>query len=158
MRISLAGVALLLVLSGCSTLPKHVEKPHSVALANPGSTQLGRDVALDTSGRELSGIRLIASGDEAFASLIALADHAQKTLDLQYYIIHEDDSTRTILRHVRLAAERGVRVRVLVDDMNTVGEDRRFLHLSERANIEVRVFNPFLGGRSATWTRILASI
>ncbi|HEY2686447.1 MAG TPA: phospholipase D family protein [Steroidobacteraceae bacterium] len=158
MRSSFAGIALLLALAGCSSLPRHVEKPRSEALANPGSTELGHDVAADESGKNLSGIRLIASGEEAFASLIALADHAQKTLDIQYYIIHEDDSTRTILRHVRLAAERGVRVRVLVDDMNTVGEDKRFLHLSQRANIEVRVFNPFYGGRSATWTRILASI
>jgi cardiolipin synthase C len=59
---------------------------------------------------------------------------------------------------VRSAADRGVRVRVLVDDLNTAGEDRRFLHLGHHANIEVRVFNPFPGGRSATWTRILASI
>ena len=59
---------------------------------------------------------------------------------------------------MREAADRGVRVRVLVDDLNTAGEDRRFLHLSHHANIEVRVFNPFPGGRSATWTRILTSI
>ena len=51
-----------------------------------------------------------------------------------------------------------MRVRVLVDDLNTAGEDRRFLHLSEHANVEVRVFNPFPGGRSAIWTRILTSI
>jgi phosphatidylserine/phosphatidylglycerophosphate/cardiolipin synthase-like enzyme len=59
---------------------------------------------------------------------------------------------------VRLAADRGVRVRVLVDDLNTAGEDRRFMHLGARANVEVRVFNPFPGGRSATWTRLLASV
>jgi phosphatidylserine/phosphatidylglycerophosphate/cardiolipin synthase-like enzyme len=101
---------------------------------------------------------LLASGEEALASLIALADHAQRTLDIQYYIIHEDDSTRTLLHHVRLAAERGVRVRLLVDDLNTAGEDRRFMHLSQRANVEVRVFNPFPGGRSAMWSRFLASV
>jgi putative cardiolipin synthase len=159
MRNSWSGiVAVMMIVSGCAGLPRHVVKPHSDALADPATTDLGKIVAADSGGKDLSGIRLIASGEEALASLIALADHAQKTLDIQYYIIHEDDSTRTLLRHVRLAAERGVRVRVLVDDMNTVGEDRRFLHLSQRANVEVRVFNPFPGGRSATWTRILASI
>jgi putative cardiolipin synthase len=158
MRNSWGIVAVMMILSGCAGLPRHVDKPHSDALVDPAATDLGKIVAADSGGKDLSGIRLIASGEEALASLIALADHAQKTLDIQYYIIHEDDSTRTLLRHVRLAAERGVRVRVLVDDMNTVGEDRRFLHLSERANVEVRVFNPFPGGRSATWTRILASI
>ena len=82
--------------------------------------------------QEPSGVRLLASGEEALDSLIALADHAERTLDLQYYIIHQDESPRTLLRHVREAADRGVRVRVLVDDLNTAGEDRRFLHL-ERA-------------------------
>src|SRR6202043_4245302 len=47
---------------------------------------------------------------------------------------------------------------VVVDDLNTGGEDRRFMHLGAHANVEVRVFNPFPGGRSATWTRLLASV
>jgi putative cardiolipin synthase len=152
---ALAAVAL--VLSGCAGLPRHVQKPRSVSLANPQTTSLGRIVAAEDGAKNFSGIRLLSSGEEALASLIALADHAERTLDIQYYIIHQDDSTRTLLHHVRLAAERGVRVRVLVDDLNTAGEDRRFLHLSQHANVEVRVFNPFPGGRFATWTRFLAS-
>jgi putative cardiolipin synthase len=146
-----------LVLSGCAGLPRHVEKTRSVAFQEPGTTTLGRIVVGDELGKNLSGIRLLSSGDEAFASLITLADHAERTLDIQYYIIHEDDSSRTLLHHVRLAADRGVRVRVLVDDLNTVGEDRRFMHLSSHANVEVRVFNPFTAGRFWTWTRFLAS-
>jgi putative cardiolipin synthase len=146
-----------LVLSGCAGLPRHVEKTRSVAFQEPDTTTLGRIVAGDEVGKNLSGIRLLSSGDEAFASLITLADHAERTLDIQYYIIHEDDSSRTLLHHVRLAADRGVRVRVLVDDLNTVGEDRRFMHLSSHANVEVRVFNPFTAGRFWTWTRFLAS-
>jgi cardiolipin synthase C len=149
--------AAMLLMSGCAGLPRHVEKPVSVALADSSATALGHIVAGDEAGKNLSGIRLLSSGEEALASLIALADHAERTLDIQYYIIHEDNSTRTLLHHVRLAAERGVRVRVLVDDLNTAGEDRRFMHLSEHANIEVRVFNPFPGGRFATWTRFVAS-
>jgi phosphatidylserine/phosphatidylglycerophosphate/cardiolipin synthase-like enzyme len=148
----------LLILSGCAGLPRHVQKTSSEALADPSGTPMGQIVAADETGKNLSGIRLLASGEEALASLIALADHAQRTLDIQYYIIHEDDSTRTLLHHVRLAAERGVRVRLLVDDLNTAGEDRRFMHLSQRVNVEVRVFNPFPGGRSATWSRFLASV
>jgi phosphatidylserine/phosphatidylglycerophosphate/cardiolipin synthase-like enzyme len=118
---------------------------------------MGRIVAREEPGANLSGIRLLTSGDEALASLIALADHAERTLDVQYYIIHQDEAARTLLQHVRLAADRGVRVRVLVDDLNTAGEDRRFMHLGSHANVEVRVFNPFPGGRFATWTRFLAS-
>src|SRR5580698_11421662 len=158
MRISwLSSLAVLLILSGCAGLPRHVEKTRSEALANPSQTRLGEIVAADQTGKNLSGIRLLSSGDEALASLIALADHAGRTLDIQYYIIHEDDSTRTLLHHVREAADRGVRVRVLVDDLNTAGEDRRFMHLSSHANIEVRVFNPFTAGRFSTLTRFVAS-
>ena len=161
MRKSKCGVrwlaALVLLLSGCASLPRHVVKPHSEALPNPETTSLGRIVAAEEGAKNLSGVRLLTSGEEALADLIALADHAERTLDIQYYIIHQDDSARLLLHHVRLAADRGVRVRVLVDDLNTAGEDRRFMHLSEHVNIEVRVFNPFPGGRFATWTRLLAS-
>ena len=152
-----ATVALTLLLAGCVGLPRHVEKMTSVALADPEATSLGRLVATEEESRSLSGVRLLTSGEEALADLIALADHAERTLDIQYYIIHQDDSARILLHHVRLAADRGVRVRVLVDDLNTAGEDRRFMHLSEHANVEVRVFNPFPGGRFAMWTRFVAS-
>jgi putative cardiolipin synthase len=148
---------LALLLSGCAGLPRHVQKYHSEALPNPQTTSLGRLIAAEQGNKNLSGVRLLTSGEEALADLIALADHAQRTLDIQYYIIHQDESAALLLHHLRLAADRGVRVRVLVDDLNTVGEDRRFLHLSEHANVEVRVFNPFPGGRFATWTRFVAS-
>jgi len=153
---ALAG-GLAITLSACVGLPKHVEKIRSQALPDPTKTSMGRMVAREEPARNLSGIRLLTSGDEALASLIALADHAERTLDIQYYIIHQDESARTLLRHVRLAADRGVRVRVLVDDLNTAGEDRRFMHLSAHPNVEVRVFNPFPGGRFWTWTRFVAS-
>jgi phosphatidylserine/phosphatidylglycerophosphate/cardiolipin synthase-like enzyme len=151
-------IAILALISGCVGLPRHVEKSRSEALPNPEATTLGALVAAEAEGhRHLSGIRVLSSGEEVLADLIALADHAERTLDIQYYIIHQDDSARLLLHHLRLAAERGVRVRLLVDDLNTAGEDRRFLHLSEHTNVEVRVFNPFPGGRFATWTRFVAS-
>src|ERR1700733_4882510 len=159
MRNTLSAVlaAIALVLGGCAGLPRHVHKTPSTAFQHPESTTLGKLVDHDDVAKNLSGIRLLSSGEEAFASLITLADHAERTLDIQYYIIHQDDSTRTLLHHVRLAADRGVRVRVLVDDLNTAGEDRRFMHLSTHANVEVRVFNPFTAGRFSTWTRFIAS-
>jgi putative cardiolipin synthase len=149
---------LILSLAACVGLPKHVQKYPSEALREPDATTLGRIVEHSNGGRTLSGIRLLISGDEALSSLVALADRAERTLDIQYYLIHQDESATLLLHHVRLAADRGVRVRMLVDDLNTAGEDRRFMHLGEHANVEVRVFNPFPGGRSALWTRILASV
>jgi len=158
MRNTLLPVAAaLMVLTGCAGLPRHVHKTPSTAFGQPEATTIGRIVAADQGGKNLSGIRLLSTGDEAFASLISLADHAERTLDIQYYIIHEDESTRTLLHHVRLAADRGVRVRLLVDDLNTAGEDRRFMHLSSHAHVEVRVFNPFTAGRFSNWTRFISS-
>src|SRR3984885_12730236 len=147
----------LLLLAGCAGLPRHVQKTPSTAFQHPETTTLGRIVAADEVGKNLSGFRLLSSGEAALASLIALADHAERTLDIQYYIIHEDESTANFLHHVRLAADRGVRVRVLVDDLNTGGEHGPFIPLSAHANVEVRVFNPFTAGRFSTWTRFIAS-
>jgi putative cardiolipin synthase len=156
--ISGLAASCILVLTGCVGLPQHVQRIPSEALHQPDSTTLGRIVEHAEVDRNLSGIRLLTSGDEALASLVALADRAERTLDIQYYLIHQDDSARLLLHHLRLAADRGVRVRVLVDDLNTAGEDRRFMHLGQHANVEVRLFNPFPGGRSALWTRIAASM
>ncbi|MEO7208417.1 MAG: phospholipase D family protein [Steroidobacteraceae bacterium] len=153
----LAFIAALPVLAGCAGLPRHVHKIPSEAFQHPETTTLGRIVVADEIGKNLSGFRLLSSGEAALASLITLADHAERTLDIQYYIIHEDESTQEFLHHVRLAADRGVRVRLLVDDLNTAGEDRRFMHLSSHANVEVRVFNPFTAGRFSTLTRLIAS-
>lgn len=152
-------LAVLLVLGGCVSLPRNFDKFPSTALKHPQNTTLGRIVEKSAAGGtgDLSGIRLLSSGQEAFDSLIALADRAERTLDLQYYIIDQDESARIILEHVRMAAQRGVRVRILVDDFNTAGEDRRFMRLGELPNIEVRVFNPFPGGRFAMWSRFLFS-
>src|SRR5579859_996807 len=97
MRKRCLWAAAILVLSGCAGLPRHVEKTHSIAFQSPDTTTLGRIVADEQVGNNLSGIRLLSSGDEALASLIALADHAERTLDIQYYIIREDESTRTLL-------------------------------------------------------------
>src|SRR5271166_744508 len=158
MRSALPAMAfLVLLLSGCAGLPRHVDKSHTTALQDPTATTLGRIVESDEAGKNLSGFRLLSSGEEALASLIALADHAERTLDIQYYIIHEDQSSLLLLHHVGLAADRGVRVRILVDDLNTAGQDRLFVQLGEHANIEVRLFNPFPNGRISTWTRILAA-
>ena len=153
---ALALVALAAV-TGCASLPKGVDNPVTVAIPFSDSTTLGRLAAQANEGRNLSGFRLLSSGQEAFASLIALADHAERSIDIQQYIIEQDESSRALLRHVRAAAARGVRVRILVDDFNTVGKDRRMMRLTEQPNLAVRVFNPFPGGRLSFLTRFILS-
>ncbi|WP_420991811.1 phospholipase D-like domain-containing protein [Cupriavidus sp. 30B13] len=148
---------LVLFAQGCASLPQEAPRQPSAALADPASTALGRLVAQSSPDPALSGFHVITSGEEAYGTLITLADRATRTLDLQYYIIEADESSREILRHVRAAAERGVRVRVLVDDLHSDGEDRAFLRFAGHHNIEVRMFNPFPAGRFSKLTRMLSS-
>ena len=77
---------------------------------------------------------------------IELAQRATKSLDLQYYLIQNDMTGRLLLRNVRDAALRGVRVRLLVDDLYTAGGDPLFIGLAAFPNVEVRLFNPFAAG------------
>lgn len=149
--------ALVLFAESCASLPPPVPREQTAALSDPATTALGRLVAESSPDPALSGFHVIASGEEAYGTLISLANHATRTLDLQYYIIEADESSREILRHVRAAAERGVRVRVLVDDLHSDGEDRAFLRFAGHRNIEVRMFNPFPAGRFSKFTRMLSS-
>lgn len=100
-----------------------------------------------------SGFRLLAQGTEAFAFRIGLIDQAEATLDLQYYIVHEGFTTTAIIQRVLAAADRGVRVRILIDDTASHGNDFAVGALSAHDNIAVRVFNPIRAGRSFGVTR-----
>ncbi|AKJ28366.1 phospholipase D-like domain-containing protein [Caldimonas brevitalea] len=154
----LALALAVLLLSGCAGLPPRGEPPATQALPQYRETTLGRLAATTAVHPRLSGFRLLVSGEDALGALIDLADHAEKTLDLQYYLIHNDESTRAILKHVTAAADRGVRVRFLLDDVHTAGEDHNLLHLAEHPNIEVRLFNPFPVGRFSMVTRVFGSL
>ncbi|MBX3591605.1 MAG: phospholipase D family protein [Burkholderiaceae bacterium] len=150
-----AAVALC---AACASLPPPPPKPVSQAWAQPEATALGALAAAAAPNLRFSGFQLLASGEDALAALAALADHAQRTLDLQYYLMRDDASTRALLRHVHAAAQRGVRVRVLLDDLNTAGADDALLCLTRHPQIEIRLYNPFPAGRGSTLTRVLASI
>ena len=146
-----------LLLGGCASLPEHVERPVTTALSGAESlTALGRLAQANAPSGDVSGFRLIPSGEEAYATLLTLADRAERTLDLQYFIIGSDNAVRELMRHVLAAAERGVRVRVLVDDLHSDGRDLAFLKFSLHKNIDVRLFNPFPGGRMSNLTRYLS--
>ena len=149
-----------LALTACATLPEPVpsQPAYALATAQAEATPLGRLTARASNDPKLSGFKLLISGEDALDTLIALADHAQKTLDLQYYLIRSDGSSRAIMRRVRAAADRGVRVRLLLDDMNTAGQDEGLMRLTRHPNIDVRLYNPLPGGRLHVATRILASL
>ncbi len=89
-----------------------------------------------------SGFYLLSDNTDAFVARFALATIAEKTLDIQYYIMHSDASGRYLAYAILSAADRGVRVRILVDDINMSGHDGNFKMLSQHENIEIRIFNP----------------
>jgi phosphatidylserine/phosphatidylglycerophosphate/cardiolipin synthase-like enzyme len=150
-------MAIAAAMQGCASLPPPQELPPTKALADPSSTQLAQLVKRHAPSSEVSGFRLLVSGEEALGAFAALAEKAQKTLDLQYYIVRSDPSGRALMRKVREAADRGVRVRLLLDDFNTSGQDAGLLRFTKHPNIEVRLYNPF-PGRGATVNRLLASL
>ena len=89
-----------------------------------------------------SGFYLLSDNTDAFVARFALATIAKKTLDIQYYIMHNDASGQYLAYAILSAADRGVHVRILVDDINLSGRDSRFKMLSQHKNIEIRIFNP----------------
>ncbi len=91
----------------------------------------------------LTGLRLLDSGHSAFAARLHLAEAARERLDVQYYIFRPDLSGALLCDALRRAADRGVQVRVLLDDNNTVGLDAVLQRLDAHPRIEVRLFNPF---------------
>lgn len=117
-------------------------------LVDTADTRLGRAVLpLLTAHADKSGIVPLREGRDAFAARSLLADAAERTLDVQYYIWHNDISGGLLFDALRRAAHRGVRVRLLLDDNNTYGLDATLASLDAHANIEVRLFNPFVHRR-----------
>jgi putative cardiolipin synthase len=133
------------VLYGCAGLPPGSDFPKiaSVALAHPEETPLGRQFAgaAEENGG-YSAFRIISAGADGFRARMQMIDAAQRTLDLQYYIFRGDETGRMLTERLRRAAERGVRIRVLVDDGETLAGDEQILGLLDYPSAEVRIFNP----------------
>jgi putative cardiolipin synthase len=108
------------------------------------NTRIGRRIE-DLSGQHhgASGFAIIRYGRPAFTARVAMADLAEKTLDVQYYIWEADATGRILAERLVRAADRGVRVRVLLDDINLSGRDARIAALDAHPNIHIRLFNPF---------------
>jgi phosphatidylserine/phosphatidylglycerophosphate/cardiolipin synthase-like enzyme len=158
---STSGLAVVLLLAGCAGLPKNIQRPVSHALTQPESTPLGQLVEHkrpDTVPQDLSGFALLPSPNTAYAGRLALTERASKTLDIQYYSIHVDPTVSSLLRAVRAAAQRGVRVRILLDDFNSVGHDAQVMRMANVPGVEMRMFNPIPGNRRSGTLRALGSL
>ncbi len=134
----------IFLLSACTSVPENRGQVPSHTITDSADTRLGRMVA----GRAArhpgqSGFILLDNGLDAFVARAALAEVAERSIDLQYYLFH-DDLVGTLLSYQLLrAADRGVRVRILVDDMDLANRDRGLVTFDAHPNIEIRIFNPF---------------
>ena len=137
-------IALALASAACSSLRKDFVKQPSAAepptYDTPSARYIGGELQQHAA---LSGFRLLTRSTNALMSRIALIDHATHTIDLQYYIFANDDTGRLVAQRLLAAADRGVRVRMLLDDMTLDDSAHVFDALDAHANIEVRRFNPF---------------
>jgi putative cardiolipin synthase len=132
------------VLAGCAALPQHVERPVSTAYTDTQDTLIGRRVAEERRGHgEMSGYHLLSQGLDAFVARLVLADHAERSIDAQYYLLNQDVVGALFIDRLYKAAERGVRVRLLVDDIDLENREFGAAALDAHPNMEVRFFNPF---------------
>ncbi len=142
------------VLSGCASLPLNTSRTSTTALPRPEETSLWRRIQPQLDGHPgESGFYLLPSGIDAFIARMLLIDAAERTLDLQYYIFHGDITPKLVVDRMLAAADRGVRIRLLVDDWNIMGKDLVLAMIDAHPNIEVRIFNPVAGSRSSSLSR-----
>jgi putative cardiolipin synthase len=139
-------VLIALTLGGCASLPPSSDFPktRSVALTEPDSTSFGQHFdALARQNGGKSGFHIISIGVDGFLMRMQMINAAERTLDLQYYIFRGDETGRLLTGALIRAADRGVHVRVLVDDGETIPGDEQLFAIARHTNIEIRVFNPF---------------
>ena len=136
-------VATLLLVSGCARLPAHIERSESHALRGTETTRLGQiGQAMLMAHPGESGFRPLPNGVDALLARMVLAEAAERSLDVQYYIWHDDLTGRHFANALLRAADRGVRVRILLDDVGVRASDETLLSLDAHPNIEIRLFNP----------------
>lgn len=140
------GVWIAIWIAGCSTLPMDLDrdKPVSHTLVGDGASEMGKVILerRQLHGMEKSGAYLLDDGLSAFLARVAVVTAARFSIDMQYYIFHGDNSGRVLASKMLEAAGRGVRIRLLVDDLGTQISDPWVAIMNTHPNIEIRVFNP----------------
>jgi putative cardiolipin synthase len=139
----------VLFLAGCTSMPKNYPKAPSTAFKEYKSTSMGKMFDREAAKHPgKSGFDIIRYGRRAFTARIAMTEVAEKSLDLQYYIWEPDETGRLLAYYVLKAADRGVKVRILLDDIGLEVRDTIIASFDAHPNIEIRIFNPFSVRRS----------
>ena len=145
----LALLALVLTLGACSSLPQGSTATPSMALAPMDDSPLVRTASQSSPDPALSGVRLLPLGSYSLDARLQLIGRARHSIDLQYYVLDNDSTGRLLLSRLADAAARGVRVRLLVDDLYTTHSDSLLRAMDATHGVQVRLFNPFMAGRSS---------
>ncbi|MEO8805593.1 MAG: phospholipase D-like domain-containing protein [Burkholderiaceae bacterium] len=157
LRRLLAPLLLALLLGGCASLPPLAEPaPPTLAIAGNADTPLGAIAARALErkrGPGATGVLGLANPFTALDARLSLIRQARASIDLQVYQLADDTVGRQVLRELRDAAQRGVRVRLLVDDFYTAGMDGLLLGMAAHEGAQVRLFNPFAGARGSSLGR-----
>ena len=139
-----AAALVLSVTAGCASIDFDYPKQESFALPPAPETYFGKQEAKAPEVRPgESSFHLLINGIEALAARWRMAEHAERTIDVQYYLITNDRIGVPFIGALLKAADRGVRVRLLLDDIQTKGYDAGLAALDSHPHFEVRVFNPF---------------
>ena len=140
----LIGVVIMAVLGGCGGLPDNSGKTRSQVIGDGADTRLGQMFGEKVSARaDQNGVVLLPDGRDAFVARALLARLAERSIDTQYYMWHQDTVGRLLIKELIDAADRGVRVRLLVDDMYGSDGQDTWVAMDAHPQIEVRLFNPF---------------
>ena len=152
----LLAAVLVILLGGCATPPRPLNQAATLALPATDSP-LALAAATRTAGApaDESAFRLLPEGDEALAARLSLLARSRDSIDLMSYLLADDGSGRLVARALRDAAHRGVRVRVLVDDLYAVRSDALLAGLAAQPNVALRLFNPLASSARSPALRLL---
>ena len=148
--------ALLLQLAACAGVPFDYPKTASKALPASSETPLGAaDQKWQLQHADESGFIGLSNGIDALGVRLRLMELAERSIDAQYFIIKKDRAGALFTGKMLRAADRGVRVRLLVDDIFSPGVDQAFTLLNTHPNIEVRLFNPLSRQSFKYWSYLV---
>lgn len=158
------SISMLIVILICighnstHSLPHNNDLKPSYMLIPDYTSPLGQAIGVQTSASDKTGLHLLINGSDALNARIAMIKSAKRSLDIQYYIADADQSGNTILQAILKAAQRGVRVRILLDDLNFQDPHLVLTMLNSTKNIKVRVFNPFPEKGNSLLSRVIKII
>jgi putative cardiolipin synthase len=145
-------IAAIGVLSGCASVDFEAPKTASYALTDTDDTYYGKLLeGVEEQHPGEGGFFALGDGIDALSARLLMAERAERSIDAQYYLIKNDIVGKAFIHSLLNAADRGVRIRLLVDDMFTSGYDAGMAGLVTHPNFSIRIFNPFASRSARAW-------